>query len=131
MSVPVPLEDLRTAVAARRAPAFLVTVSDDGRPHAVAARPALDGDVLRVEAGSRTRANAAARPLVSLVWPPDEPGAYNLIVDATVVATTAEAVVMTPTWAVLHRPALDPDAPVAPGACGADCVPIPPPTPAG
>jgi hypothetical protein len=60
---------------------------------------------------------------VSLLWPPAEPGGYSLIVDGTAAAGVREGrLAVTPTRAVLHRPASAPgDA--RPG-CSADCVPI-------
>jgi hypothetical protein len=72
--------------------------------------------------GNTTGANASARPLVSLVWPPSEPGGHSLIVDAT--ATTAGddgRVILEPTRAVLHRTVATPNA----SAAGeSDCRPV-------
>ncbi len=67
------------------------------------------------------------RPLVTLLWPPAEPGGYSLIVDGTVTSaegagTGDNSVVVRPTKAVLHRPAVSPDD-ASPG-CGSDCVPL-------
>jgi hypothetical protein len=101
----------------------LLTVSDDARPHAVAVAAAWDGAALALSVGKRTAANASARPQVSLLWPPNEPGGYSLIVDGTAAATREEGrIAVTPTRAVLHRPAATPEA-AKPG-CSADCVPI-------
>lgn len=124
MSIPVPLERLRAAIAERGASAYLLTVSDDARPHAVHVPLRWQGDQLAAEVGTRSAANAAARPAVSLLYPVRADGDYSLIVDGTAVVATREgapALLITPTKAVLHRPAPAPD-PTA--ACGADCVPL-------
>ena len=48
MSVPVPLRGLRAAVDERGASGYLLTVCDDGAPHAVHAPLRWDGDVILV-----------------------------------------------------------------------------------
>jgi hypothetical protein len=126
MSIPVAREGLRAAVAERGDSAYVLTVSDDGRPHAVHAAVRWEGDVLAADVGKRSAANAAARPAVSLLYPVRVDGDYSLIVDGTaVVASRAgqQCVLITPTKAVLHRPAATPD-PASP--CTADCVPLVP-----
>jgi hypothetical protein len=89
--------------------AYLLTVRDDGRAQSVAVPVRWAGDELVVPAGNTSSANATARPLVALLWPPPERGGFSLIVDATVTATTevgdAHEVKLRPTRAVLHRPA--------------------------
>jgi hypothetical protein len=107
---------------AERPYAYLLTVSDDGRPHAVAVTPVLVNGVLRATVGRRTVSNASARPNgVSLVWPPADAGGYSLIADGAASAS-GEVVEVRPTKAVLHRPA-PPDAGSAEaGSCGSDCV---------
>ncbi|MCW5892977.1 MAG: pyridoxamine 5'-phosphate oxidase family protein [bacterium] len=119
MSIPVPLDDLRAAIAERGATAYLLTVSDDGSPHAVHTALAWEGDRLVAEVGKRTAANAAARPQVSLLYPVRRGGDYSLIVDGTA-SVDARRVFVVARHAVLHRaaPAASPAAP----ACGADCV---------
>lgn len=128
MSIAVALGDLRAALAGRPSSAYLLTVSDDGRPHAVHVALAWDGDRLAAEVGRRTAANAAARPdAVSLVFPVRSADDYSLIVDGT--ASLADAagggdarrVLVVPTRAVLHRPAAAPD---PASSCGSDCVPL-------
>lgn len=128
MSIPVPLERLRVALEERGQSAYLLTVSDDGRPHAVHVGVHWEGEDLAVEVGKRSAANAAARPAVSLLCPLREPGDYSLIIDgrATVAAGGDEPkLLIAPTKAVLHRPAAVPD-PTA--TCSADCVPLLPAT---
>jgi hypothetical protein len=125
MSIGVALDELRAALAGLERAPYLVTVGDDGRPHAVAVPWRWRDDELDVPAGNRSLANAAARPDVTLLWPANDTGGYTLIVDATVVHTegtgTGDNLVrVRPTRAVLHRPATGPtDTP-----CGADCVPL-------
>jgi len=130
MSIPVPLERLRAAVAERTPNAYVLTVSDDGRPHAVHAPVCWEGDVLAAEVGRRSVANATARPAISLLFPVRVDGEYSLIVDgiaAVVSDGNGQRLLVTPTRAVLHRPAPAPDPTTS--SCGADCVPLfPPPT---
>lgn len=124
MSIPVPLAELRAALAQRGGNAYLLTVADDTRPHAVHAPVHWEDDVLAVEVGKRSAANAAARPAVSLLYPVRVDGDYSLIVDGTAVVVALEdrqRLLITPTKAVLHRPAATPD-PTSP--CADDCVPL-------
>jgi hypothetical protein len=129
MSVPVPLERLRDALAERAPVAYLVTVGDDGRPHAVHVAVRWDGDTLAADVGRRTAANAAARPAaVALVYPVRGPDDHSLIIDGT--ATVApdddgRRLRVTPARAVLHRAAAAPD---PASTCEADCVPLLPAT---
>lgn len=130
MSIAVPLDGLRAAIAERGAGAYLLTVSDDGRPHAVHVAVGWDGDELVAEVGKRSAANAAARPsAVSLLFPVRGSDDYSLIVDGSAVSPGAgqdRELRIAPSRAVLHRPAA---APEATSACGSDCVPLlaPPP----
>ena len=95
--------------------AYLLTVGDDQRPHAVAVRPTFDGRALDVDGlGRQSRSNLEARPDISLVWPPFEHGGYSLIVDGQASLTDAGATV-TLEHAVLHRHA---------ERGGHDCVPL-------
>jgi hypothetical protein len=124
MSIPVPLEKLRAALAERGGSAYLLTVADDARPHAVHVPVRWQGDVLAADVGKRSAANASARPSVSLLYPVRQDGDYSLIVDGNAIVASHEdgqRLLITPTKAVLHRPAAAPD-PAA--ACGADCVPL-------
>jgi hypothetical protein len=125
MSVPVTLEGLRAEIDRHGPVAFFLSVGPDGRPHSVQLRVELTEGQLVVHPGSSTVANAEARPLVSVLWPPVEPGGYSLIVDGTVAALSGAGggnnfVAVKPTKAVLHRPAAatDPNA----VAHGSDCV---------
>jgi hypothetical protein len=125
MSIPVELEKLRAEAERFGATPFLLTTSDDGRPHSVSVAATWDGGALVAKAGKRTAANAAARRLVSLLWPPREAGGYSLIVDgeASVAGAGEDArVIVRPTRGVLHRPAASPAA--VPDGCSADCKPL-------
>jgi hypothetical protein len=114
MSIAVDLHELRE-IAAQQAPfAYLLTVSDDGRPHAVAIRPEVGERAVTFEAGSRSCANASARSDVSLLWPPLTHDDYSLIVDGHA-SVDGSAIRLDPTRAVRHRP--------APGG-GNDCAPV-------
>lgn len=88
---------------------YLLTVSDDQRPHLLALRPTVvelpTERLLRFDAPGRAGRNASARPAVSLVFPPvSHSDGFSLVVDgdATVDGATLD---VRPTWAVLHRPA--------------------------
>jgi hypothetical protein len=121
MSIPVALEQLRNETLRFALAPYLLTVGDDARPHAVAVAAVWEGAALAMDVGKRSASNAAARQQVSLLWAPNEPGGYSLIVDGTA-ASDGARVTVTPTRAVLHRPAATPDA--AKAGCSADCVPI-------
>ncbi|HET8599387.1 MAG TPA: pyridoxamine 5'-phosphate oxidase family protein [Segeticoccus sp.] len=104
--------------------AYLVTVTADGGPHAVATAPRVVGDAVVVdEVGSRSRTNATERPKVSLLYPPSDPDGHSLIVDG--VASVADAgVTIAPTRAVRHRPHERPGGGVSASGCGSDCLPV-------
>ena len=124
MSIPVPLDRLRAALAERGGNAYVLTVTDDARPHAVHTPVGWEGDVLVAEVGKRTAATVAARPAVSLLYPLRTDGDYSLIIDGTAVVSTGTdgpRLMITPTKAVLHRPAAVPD---SSSSCTADCVPL-------
>lgn len=123
MSVKVDLAKLADAMADYDF-AYLLTVSDDQRSHAVAVRPVpAEGALTVAGLGDRTRANLAARPDVTLLFPPRQPGGYSLIVDGRVSADDDRGASVAPDRAVLHRPA-DHPTPTTDGSCGNDCVPL-------
>jgi hypothetical protein len=109
MSVPVPLDALAVQMAIYGPVAFVVTTSDDGRPHTVSARVDLVDGALRAPVGRTTATNAGARPSVTVLWPPSTDPRYSLIVDATASVEgtpgTDAVVVLTPSRAVQHRQA--------------------------
>jgi hypothetical protein len=130
MSIPVELSALRDRIEEYGYRGYLLTAGPDGRPHSVGVGVKWVDDVLVTAPGNSTVANASARPLVALLWPPAEPGGYSLIVDAEVLSVVGggdggNSVTMKPTHAVLHRPAED----LAPGdsarpGCTSDCLPV-------
>ncbi len=122
MSIAVELSNLAHALARYRF-AYLLTSSAAGAaPHAVAVSARLhDGALLIDGVGRRTRDNAQQRPAVGLVWPPAAEQDYSLIVDGQA-AIDGEGLRITPTRAVLHRPAPRPAERAAAGTCGSDCV---------
>ncbi|MEX1006412.1 MAG: hypothetical protein WD271_01035 [Acidimicrobiia bacterium] len=110
MSIPVELRQLHEAIDDTDRAPYLLTVSDDGRPHSVAVDFTWHGDELELSVGNRTLEYARARALVSVLWPPKEPTGYSLIVDADVTHTSGTGngdnmIRIRPTRAVLHRPA--------------------------
>ena len=89
---------------------YLLTVTDDGRPHLLALTPSVHGDgadrLLRFDAGGgKACRNAAARPMVSVVFPPSaRSDGMSLVVDGQA-TVDGDLVDVAPTWAVLHRKA--------------------------
>ena len=85
MSIPVPLERLREALAERGAHAYLLTGARTTRVRMRCISPLRwEGDALVVAgAGKRTTTNAAARPGVSLLAPVRAADDYSLIIDGT------------------------------------------------
>ena len=100
--MPVGLDELRAESAKYGDAPYLLTVSDDGRAHAVSVRVSWEGDELNLPGGTRSRANARARPAVSLLWPALEEGGFGLIVDGSA-SVLGERIVIRPLSAVLHR----------------------------
>jgi hypothetical protein len=125
MSKALPIDQLR-AESVRFGPhPYLLTQGDDGRPHAVAVSIEWQGDQILTSTGTRSAANIAARPLVSLLWPSIEAGSYSLIVDGdgcVIGSGSAARISVTPTRGVLHRPGTS--AAAAARGCGSDCIPL-------
>ncbi len=124
MNIEVALGKLKTAVGERGSGAYVLTVSDDGYPHSVHADVGWDGNELVADIGTRTAANARARPRVSLLFPVQSEGDYSLIVDGTALVDAADRgprLRVAPTRAVFHRagPPVDPTS-----TCGSDCRPV-------
>ena len=113
MSVGVELDRLHEEVARFGATPYLLTVSDDGRPHATSVSVSWADGTLVAGVGRRSAANCADRPDVSLLWPPVEEGGFSLIVDGAA-SVDGEQVTVSPARAVLHRQRAD--------GPGSDCV---------
>ncbi|MGH3764472.1 MAG: hypothetical protein ACRDS0_03975 [Pseudonocardiaceae bacterium] len=123
MSINVTLPQLAETLT-RYGFAYLLTIGDDARPHVVAVATTLVNEtVLVTDLGRRTRANVAARPPVTLVWPPANPNDYSLIVDGVGLMRDDELAVA-PSRAVLHRPAPPQPVTIVDG-CESDCVELP------
>lgn len=121
VSLPVEIADLTSALQ-RFGSGYLLT-STEGRVKVVTVDPSAGPAGLRITAPGRgTLANLAANPAVTLVFPPPEKHGYTLLVDGTGAADGDDAMV-TPTSAVLHRPAAHADGPLPPDGCGHDCEP--------
>lgn len=123
MSIPVDPADLERTMA-DFGPGYLLTVSANHTVKAVTVEPRVAGDVVVVtEPGKGTLANVAGNARVTLLFPPREEKGFTLLVDGTA-ATEGADVRVTPTNAVLHRPAAHADGPPPPGDCGHDCHPV-------
>ena len=104
MSIPVALDDLAETLAGYPW-GYLVTVGPDLRAHVLAVPSTyMDGEFV-LETGRSSRANAAERPEVTLVFPSPEPGAFSLVVDGNAVVHDGHVEVV-PSHAILHRPAI-------------------------
>ena len=113
MSLSVEIDKLHEEVARFGVAPYLLTVSDDGKPHATAVTVTWSGTELVVGVGKRSASNAAARPDVTLLWPPYEVGGFTLLVDGTATVDD-EQLTLHPERAVLHRQKAD--------GPGSDCV---------
>jgi hypothetical protein len=123
MSIDVSLQQLADTLT-RYDFAYLVTVGDNQRAHVVAVHPTRAKDTLLVgDPGRKTHAYLTAHPLVTLVWPPTDPRDYSLIIDG-VGSMQDNQLAITPTRAVLHRPA-PPQTTATGGGCQSDCIELP------
>jgi hypothetical protein len=104
VSIIVPLHELEAKLA-EHPWGFLVTVSDDQRAHSLAVPTQFVDGVLAATAGRTSRANASARPEVTMVFPPASGHDCSLIVDGRA-RVFDDHVEITPASAVLHRAAL-------------------------
>lgn len=104
MSVQVDLAELGSTLADHPW-GYFITVNDRMVAHSLAVPTDYRNGVFHLRVGRGTRANVVARPSVTMAFPGATGGRYSLIVDGTA-EVVDEAVVFTPTSAVLHRPAL-------------------------
>jgi hypothetical protein len=116
MSIVVTPEELGAALD-RFTFAYLLTVGDDERPRVVSVGVVLaDGTLHITGAGRSARSNIAARPGVTLVWPPADPADMSLILDGEA-AVDGESISVPAGRAILHRPAPVPAAPGPAPSC--------------
>ena len=132
MSIPVDIADLACALADHDA-GYLLSVSPVGTVKVVTVDPEVaDGQIRVAGPGRGTLANLVANPAVTLVFWPRERHGFTLLIDGTATAD-GDDIAITPSGAVLHRPAAHADGPPAPPAlvagdsatgCGDDCHPV-------
>jgi hypothetical protein len=103
VSIAVALEDLPEKLA--EYPWCYLVTSGEERPHLLAVRPKLTEAGLRCETGHSSRANVVRNPLVVMMFPPAQSDGLSLIVDGEG-EVNGDGIVVKPTWAVLHRPAV-------------------------
>lgn len=102
VTVPVGLEQLRSTVDEYGDAPYLLTVSDDGRPHPLSVRVRWENGDIELRGGTVSCANASIRPDVTLLWPATKRGGFCLIVDGTA-TVSGECISIRPAWAVLHE----------------------------
>jgi hypothetical protein len=104
MSISVPLDELESRLADFPW-GYLVTVRDDGRAQSLAVPTAYVDGRLVATVGARAAQNVAARPQVTMLFPGPSGRDMSLIVDGDA-TVDRDQLTVTPTWAVMHRPAL-------------------------
>ena len=124
------LARLQAEARSRASDPYLPTVTSDGRPHCGTVTVSWDapdrGLAVSPVPRTWTDSEAAGYRQVTLLWPPAEPGGYNLIADGTGTCRPAgdDAVLfVTVSRAVLHRRGTA--SADSGSACGSDCVPLP------
>ena len=122
MSIKVDLDELARIVG-ERGSGYLLTTSSPSVKVVTVDPVVFDGVMRVIGPGGGTLANVAANPVVTLVFPPAEVHGYTLLVDGSGVVAGSD-VVVTPSAAVLHRPAAHADGPLPPEECGHDCAPV-------
>lgn len=122
MSIPVKIEDLATALKDFDV-AYLLSMGANGIK-VVCVEVTADADGLTVPTGSGgTARNLELNPSVTLMCPPRQRRGYTLLVDGTAVVD-GDGFRITPSGAVLHRPAAHGDAEATDDSCGHDCQPL-------
>jgi len=124
MSIPVDPADLREALSDFDSGYLLTTSSPQVKVVTVDPVAGADGALRIAGPGRGTLRNLAENPVVTLVFPPRERHGYTLLVDGRAEVEDGSDVVVTPSAAVLHRPAAHADAPVPADGCGHDCAPV-------
>jgi hypothetical protein len=106
VSIPVELDKVREQVAACGPYAYLLTVGEEGRPHAVSLVVEWEGDELVGAPGPRTLGNAERSPAVSLLWPVSGRAGFGFFVNGEAEVRgdgDQKRVFVKPASAVLHK----------------------------
>jgi hypothetical protein len=108
MSIPVAIHEIPDVITEYGPAAYLLSVGADGRPRALSVLVTVAGERLAVNVGTRTAANLAQHPHVSLLWPTPQPAGFALIIDGTATDQTngdngRVTVLVNPTSAVRHQ----------------------------
>jgi hypothetical protein len=104
VTIAVPLDEL--AARLTQYPwGYLITVREDGRAQSLAVPTQLVDGFLVATVGRNAAKNAIARPNVTMLFPGSSGQEFSLIVDGESLVD-GDRIEVTPTWAVLHRPAL-------------------------
>jgi hypothetical protein len=103
MSIAVDIEQLGDQLQRFGPTGFVLTTSDDGRPHISHVAVTLEQGRLCCTVGGRSASNVRAHGQATVLWPPRGTDGFSLIVDADATVEGSE-LRLTPTWAVLHRP---------------------------
>ena len=104
MSIAVAIDRLGEEMARFGDSAFVLTTSDDGRPHISHVAVTHADGMLHCTVGRSSAGNARSRAQIAVLWPPTSTDGFSLIVDADATVDGSE-LRLTPTKAVLHRPA--------------------------
>lgn len=118
VSIKVDPDGLAAAVADFGSAHLLST--DGTQVRTVCADVSLTDGVFHAPRSKSTARNVGTNPTVTLLFPPTEHHGYSLIVDGTA-QDTGEELLVTPTSAVLHRPAAHSDGPAPTDGCSDDC----------
>ena len=102
MSVAVDLDRLAEEIERFGPVAYVLTVDDADRPHAVHLPVLWDNGAVTASVGKSTAANATARSAICLLWSPTEEGGYSLLVDGTA-SVDGDRLSVEPSRAILHR----------------------------
>jgi hypothetical protein len=121
-----PFERLQGEIDQATTDPYLLTVTEDTRPHCSCSEVTWHGSSLVAPAPSGWAASEAlGRQQVTILWPPAQPSGYSLIVDGYAQSALIEGqprLVVTPTRAVLHRHGETKT--LADNSCQSDCIPI-------
>jgi hypothetical protein len=103
MSIPVDIAKLDDELSRFGHNAFVLTTSDDGRPHISHVVVSHRDGVLSCGAGRHTTSNVARCAQIAVLWPPRETDGFSLIVDADA-HVEDDVLQLKITKAILHRP---------------------------